>query len=819
MTILILEKYALEKNYCHGDMDMNAFICGNRVVLHHHAIVYKKSKFSVLSIDGKMCELDERRYTDGHKPDILKKFEEKLKYNDDDPLKKRACVAILECIGNDCSSTWHPRVIVVSFHNPYKQTGQTGRTNNVLHFFNALHYLGQMTGYPVLVGGDFNCKLPMYYNSFTILHYNPTIWRAGKDCIDYFAYKNYSKSTKIVVNDVSASLVLPLDYCPMRGTNDSILKQIGTMSDHDPVRATMTVRFLPPTLGMPQTLSISCCNMNSVQNAADYLAKRHYTSDLIVLYNTDELELHLSGYQENTFKKTRLYCKQYYLWCCSCKEVKPTESIPNRVKIIVFNLEVIITDDGSNLKVALAFIDNQGVDQLNSESFKDLFQHIEANISTDLLIVMGNFNKPADLPNVAIKQCDLPSDGSQDDRNLFFAYKNIPREHDAVIKFTSLTVHSTATTIHKINKDNVITNTTQIPTHQALLKFKFLKFCINVLHFNMADTNKSHISSYFINLNPKPDLFIFQESQGIKIDELLYKKCCGSNIVYNSELFQLVSEIEFNLPAHSMLTITACIIKCLRIVGNPEIIVASFNNCTRDTDNVTRCFNILKNDQFPYPVLIAGGFNVPQRNFQPNNDYIVPTCYPTMLRALACGPQNDHSTFLRKSFEQQNNYFAHKSSARTIIELKEVCAETVVPHEDLVTGADKYNAYCNKETLNMIKHDPIRAKMIIKSASKKVTSTSTPSSTQSKEVMSTSTPSSTPSKKATSTSTPSSTPSKKATSTSTPSSTPSKKATSTSTPSSTPSSTSLKQPNNQTPHNSIKIEKTRKQLSQPLCDT
>lgn len=111
----------------------------------------------------------------------------------------------------------------------------------------------------------------------------------------------------------------------------------------------------------------------------------------------------------------------------------------------------------------------------------------------------------------------------------------------------------------------------------------------------MADTNKSHISSYFINLNPKPDLFILQKSQGIKIDELAYKKCCGSNIVYNSELFQLVSELKFDLPANSRFTITACIIKCLRIVDNPEIIVASFNNYGI-TDNVTRFFNLLNND-------------------------------------------------------------------------------------------------------------------------------------------------------------------------------------------------------------------------------
>ena len=86
-----------------------------------NCLLYKKSKFSVLSIDDKKYALDEGSYTEAHKPDILKTFEEKLKYEkNDDPLKKRACVAILECIGNDCSSTWHPRVIVVSFHNPKK---------------------------------------------------------------------------------------------------------------------------------------------------------------------------------------------------------------------------------------------------------------------------------------------------------------------------------------------------------------------------------------------------------------------------------------------------------------------------------------------------------------------------------------------------------------------------------------------------------------------------------------------------------------------------------------------------------------------------
>lgn len=171
-------------NYCHGDMDINAFICRNRVVLHHHAIVC-----SIKNLNLMYAEL------------------------------------------------------MVKSAN-------------------------------FLVAGDFNCELPeMYYNGFTTLHYNPIIWRAGKSCIDHFAHKNYSESTKIVVNDVSANLVLPLEHCPVRGTNDSILEQIGTMSDHDPVRATMTVTLLPLTLSIPQTLSISCCNMNFVQNAADYLAK------------------------------------------------------------------------------------------------------------------------------------------------------------------------------------------------------------------------------------------------------------------------------------------------------------------------------------------------------------------------------------------------------------------------------------------------------------------------------------------------------------------------------------------------------------------
>ena len=448
------------------------------------------------------------------------------------------------------------------------------------------------------------------------------------------------------------------------------------------------------------------------------------------------------------------------------------------------------------------------------------------------VIVMGDFNSAellADLPLV-VKQCEsLPYGTPEHIDKCFIGYMNasLTPSHGVVTRFCSLNVHSAIKIIHNINKIGSSIENVTLPYHQALLNFGIFDFRINVLCFNMEGTNKRNItliSSYFTDLNPKPDLFILQNTQEIQtemeeilgIDKLTHNTCCESTIVYNRNLFQLLNELDFvfqadNQPSstnsqsqpssnqsqpssnqsqpsssqsqpsssqgqpssnqsqpsssQSQLSsnqsqpssnqsqpsssqsqpsssqsqtgnndsqaaagsnasqvnsnggridsndiITACIFKCLKIAGNPEIVVASFNNSTNNIDNAKRCFKLFCNFSSQYPILIAGGFNVEldtlKNDSNANCGFEVTQYDPTILRVLI---QSQRKRNICRDF------FAHKTSAHTI-KLEDVHAETIIPCPGLVTGLKNYNIDYDK-VRNLpdviIEHDPIRAKLTI----------------------------------------------------------------------------------------------------------
>ena len=99
------------------------------------------------------------------------------------------------------------------------------RTSNAEQFFKAVNHLGQVTGYPVVVGGDFNCELlkkGVETHGFIVPQYDPTIYRASigtpsDPCIDFFAYKNFDGCTKIEVEDIRATLCPSPSY-EIKGT-------------------------------------------------------------------------------------------------------------------------------------------------------------------------------------------------------------------------------------------------------------------------------------------------------------------------------------------------------------------------------------------------------------------------------------------------------------------------------------------------------------------------------------------------------------------------------------------------------------------------
>ena len=667
----------------------------------NNCIFYNKSKFCMI---GERYVLHEEQYKDSLIHELLNDYD-----IDHGILKRRACLAILQYNGSDSNSTWHPRIIVVSFHNPYRGLTRDKITSNATKFFNTYGHLGQITGYPVLVAGDFNCELLKYKgdkSNFMVLKYNPTIHRAlvirsrgdHEPCIDFFAYKNYSGCTEIEVNDVHADLVPHSDDCPITGAGDqcnlgppssSILKQINSnayVSDHDPLRATLTVKFVP-------NLTISYYNINNDQNVTNYLTTSYpCTPDLVIIHNIDasqKLTSHnLCGYEHiKFFNSTRLYYKRFK-FCCFGNPIVDLNSFK-------FSYLELYHRENRGLRSIITFvIKSSGVNGIENgqECIIKLLNQWRVEKSCNAIIIMGDFN-PTELPG------DLPLVHARLEHTdkCFIAYMNdrdMPVKHGEVVSFYQFSVEE------KFLKSQ------SIPHYKALLNFKFVDFYINALYLNIEGTNNDHsISSYFTNLNPKPNLFIFQKSQGIQIEEILnidelpYEICSESTVVYNSDLFELKSHFQLQNDNND-LVITGCVVKCLKIIDNPELIVASIS---LNTNNATESFKQLDSKT---PILIAGtGFKVDLDSLQDNYGFKVSKCNPTIPRKLI---QKQPMTI---------DFFAYRSSAITSIKLEDVHAETIIPCPGLVTGSGGYNIdydqICTLSKVRITEHDPVRAKVTI----------------------------------------------------------------------------------------------------------
>ena len=268
----------------------------------YNYIIYNDSKFEVI-----------------HDDTFPKTFDSSLEKLG---LANRARLAVLQYIGSD-SALWYPRIVVVSFHNHFHKLPDNEIQSYATKFFSALNDLGEVTGCPVLVGGDFNCELlnlkakeandkKIYTQNFTIPKYDPTMHRAliGKGrsnpCIDFLAYKNYSDTsgcTEIELDNVHAEIVLPRGACLVKGTDgqchldykehkyitnrgkadsSSTLKELHSLSNHDPLRATLNIKFKNP-----QKFIMSYYNVNNDQNVIKRFINYTHVHDLYIFHDID----------------------------------------------------------------------------------------------------------------------------------------------------------------------------------------------------------------------------------------------------------------------------------------------------------------------------------------------------------------------------------------------------------------------------------------------------------------------------------------------------------------------------------------------------
>ena len=116
------------------------------------------------------------------------------------------------------------------------------------------------------------------------------------------------------------------------------------------------------------------------------------------------------------------------------------------------------------------------------------------------------------------------------------------------------------------------------------------------------------------------------------------------------------------------------------------------------------------------PILIAGGFNAELDKLK-SEDFEVPQCDPTLPRVLNLACTN--------SKQICTDNFAYRSSTNIAITLKDVHAEPVVPCPGLVTGS-QYNIDYDQGIRKLPKvignHDPVRAKLTIRTLTPQVLS-------------------------------------------------------------------------------------------------
>ena len=167
--------------------------------------------------------------------------------------------------------------------------------------------------------------------------------------------------------------------------------------------------------------------------------------------------------------------------------------------------------------------------------------------------------------------------------------------------------------------------------------------------------------------------------------------------------------------------ITVCIIRCLKVDGNPEIVVASFSNPISDTAakntgtaNANKCLELFCTNStlIDQPILIAGGFNAELDKLK-SNGFIVPQYDPTLPRMLKLAHKRKANSDEIKQI--RTDYFAYRPSTNTTITLEDVHAESVVPCPGLVTGSHNIDYDKGIATLPKVigDHDPVRAKLII----------------------------------------------------------------------------------------------------------
>ena len=225
----------------------------------YNCVIFDKKKFKVVS------ELDEpliKGFTELNKRNEWEK--KNFKISQEELIRNRMCVVVLADIESEGN-----KFIAASLHN----LNNKDSIKMAELFLQLLALLGDITGYPVVLAGDFNANIykssEVIKSGFTIPKYKPTIHRLNRKSpidttIDFFLYRA-GKDGTAVLHNVKADLARN-DVVDSEGKIvDEIMEGLHKVSNHDPLRATL--------------------QLSRTSDEQDY-GKHHFTCNAPYIYST-----------------------------------------------------------------------------------------------------------------------------------------------------------------------------------------------------------------------------------------------------------------------------------------------------------------------------------------------------------------------------------------------------------------------------------------------------------------------------------------------------------------------------------------------------
>ena len=643
-----------------------------------------------------------------------------------DNVTDRACICILRV---NIPRTL--RIIVASCHLPRRE-GKT--TDNASNLFANLDKLRRETGYPVIVAGDFNCDITrptkttgnrVDLKCFEVPTYNPTIHRVlfsgnHSTCIDFFSYKNcddVDRSVRVRVDNVCAELIQPsrnaahsvswnngqvnfLQYQQYisKDKSESTLHHIHNISDHDPLKATVTIEVVPPSL---ELCSYYRENGGEQELITEYFDKLHSSPNLCLNSNRSEATLKSSIPSDNI----------------KIKSATDTNSVHNLKSLQYMAWQVEYKTNASNTaKLCVVLIQKLHTSKVSKEDIKSLFTSLGNQfLPTCATVVAGDFNiykflredpnitGPFNVPRYNPTMHSLVYGGIDNDHISFFTFQNSSNGEAVKISLSNVRAEMIASC-----PSNHLTTQSEQPCfnyylcHKELAKIHAaspydpllatITFGVtpsfHILYSDIKYSKLDEICQYFSGLNSKPDLCIYKDFNEFTMQQLCrgfetVDKQCRHLIAYDSSKFAYKKCVKLLAPWSSFVGVH--IFQCLGVAGNPQFILVTYVDYFKPADKIKYIEAVFKYCNKMVvdcgcPVYVAGQFDVDM--YKVNRHGLEVLMYaPTVYNMIHC-----KNNICR-------NYFAYKNptSDGSTITVSDVVAEMIIPNPGLVTGLSNVN--------------------------------------------------------------------------------------------------------------------------------